>query len=133
MVVVTDDSRDELVKSVMAQPGDTGDQVGHAVALFRQRDADRNDKRSAATSLARVLEGRRKLLKAELLTKDEGALFLIANQFDVRHQNEAQKADYDEVFLDWIFWWYLATIELVGKVTARDQTGSAAEAPDRVD
>ncbi|USX55631.1 hypothetical protein [Lentzea sp. HUAS12] len=126
MVVVTEDSRDELVKAVLAEPGDTGDQVGHAVALFRKRGADRNDKRSAVTSLARILESKRKLLKAELLSKDEDALFMIANKFDIRHQNEAQQPDYDEIFLDWVFWWYLATIELAAKVAARDQVAAGA-------
>lgn len=33
-------------------------------------------------------EGRRERLQTKLLRKDEGALFMIANQFDLRHQNE---------------------------------------------
>ena len=38
-------------------------------------------------------------------------------------------AEHDEVFLDWVFWWYLATVELAGKVAARDRPVSGAEAP----
>ena len=70
-------------------------------------------------ALARVLESRRPLLKRELLRKDEGALFNIANEFDVRHRTSKQQGDYDEVFLDWVFWWYLATVELTDRLVAR--------------
>ncbi|USX56463.1 hypothetical protein [Lentzea sp. HUAS12] len=126
MVVTTSDSRAELVEALVATEGDTGDQVRHAVALFRRRGADRNEKRSAIVSLGRVLENKRKLLRAELLSKDEDALFLIANRFDIRHQNEVQKSDYDEIFLDWIYWWYLATIELADKLAARGSSTDSA-------
>jgi len=30
------------------------------------------------------------------------------------------KASYDPVFLDWVFWWYLATIELTDRLLRRD-------------
>lgn len=86
--------------------------VGHAIALFRKRDATREAKRSAIVALARILESRRSVLKVHLLTKDEADLFQIANKFDIRHGDESQRADYDEVFLDWMFRWYLATIVL---------------------
>jgi hypothetical protein len=66
-----------------------------------------------------VLEHRRTLLKDALLSKDEGALFAIANAFDLRHRNAGQRDDYDEVFLDWVFWWYLGTIELITRLLAR--------------
>lgn len=120
MVTVTADARHELVDALVATEGETGDQIRHAVALFRARGADRHQKRSAVVTLARILEGRRDLLQTKLLRKDEGALFMIANQFDLRHQNEAQKSDYDEAFLDWVFWWYLATIELTDRLASRD-------------
>ena len=89
------------------------------MALFRSRGVTREDKRSAAVALARVLEDRRDLLKAELLSKDEGSLFQIANQFDVRHRRADQRPNYDEAYLDWIFWWYLATVELTDRLLAR--------------
>jgi hypothetical protein len=34
------------------------------------------------------------------MTKDEGALFEIANRFAIRHRNIMQQADYDPAFLD---------------------------------
>ncbi|KJK35830.1 hypothetical protein UK23_42585 [Lentzea aerocolonigenes] len=120
MVTATADARHELVDALVKSADETGDQIRHAVALFRARGADRHQKRSAVFTLARILEGRRDLLQNKLLRKDEGALFMIANQFDLRHQNEAQKSDYDEAFLDWVFWWYLATIELTDRLASRD-------------
>jgi len=51
-------------------------------------------------------------------------LFHIANQFGIRHQTAGQLRDYDPMFLEWIFWWYLATIELTDRLLAR-QAGSA--------
>ena len=30
-------------------------------------------------------------------------------------------ADYDPIFLDWIFWWYLATVELIDRLLARSE------------
>ena len=69
--------------------------------------------------MARILENRRELLKVELFSKDEGALFAIANGFDLRHRRADQRGDYAEDFLDWIFWWYLGTIELADRFLRR--------------
>jgi len=122
LVAVTDMARMDLTSSMVGRtdPG-TSDVVRHAIALFRGRNASEHEKRSAAVALAGVLEERRALLKAELMRKDEGALFEIANRFAVRHRNDAQQADYDQAFLDWVFWWYLATIELTDRILARGQ------------
>lgn len=120
LVAATDDARRDLLESMSSRgDGEVGDQIRHSVALFRAREADRHQKRSAVVVLANVLEERRRLIRDELLSKDEDALFMIANRFNVRHQNEAQQSDYDVVFLDWIFWWYLATIELTDRIAAR--------------
>lgn len=67
------DSREDLVAAALVQPGADGDKARHAVTLFRSRTADVEAKRSACIALAGVLESRRKLLKDELLSKDEGA------------------------------------------------------------
>jgi hypothetical protein len=120
LIHVTGDDRDELVRRVLATPQAVDSEaVGHAVTLFRGRAASREDKRSAVVALARILEDRRRLLQAELLSNDEGALFQIANQFDIRHRRANQRPDYDEAYLDWIFWWYLATIELTDQLRGR--------------
>jgi hypothetical protein len=122
LVAATDPARSELVAAMAKRtdPG-TGDLVRHAIALYRGRDASEHHKRSATVTLAGVLEERRSLLKAELVSKDEGALFQIANQFAIRHRRDDQRPDYDPAFLDWVFWWYLATIELTDRILDRQQ------------
>jgi hypothetical protein len=95
------------------------DRVRHAIALFRSRNATVEERRSAVIALAGILEERRKLLKAEVLPEDERALFTIANGFAIRHQRADQRRDYDVAFLDWLFWWYLGTVELTDQLLAR--------------
>jgi hypothetical protein len=121
LVAVTDDARAELVSAVVALGDSTGDRARHALALFRARGANEHDKRSAILALAGVLEERRQLLKDRLYRKDESALFQIANEFALRHQGSSQRADYDVAFLDWVFWWYLATVELSDRLLGRTQ------------
>jgi hypothetical protein len=118
LVAVTDDARTELVQALVARDdGEPADQVRHAIELFRARGADRHQKRSAVAALALVLEERRcNVLTAALAKSDRGALFDIANNFHIRHQDAKQKRDYDEFYIDWIFWVYLSTVELTNRV-----------------
>lgn len=105
-----------------AVKGDQGALVRHAIAQFRRRGSTRESKREACRSLADVLEHRRALIKAsvEFVKKDEDALFKIANKFDIRHHNSIQQSDYGDDFLDWIFWTYLASVELTERILARE-------------
>lgn len=129
LVRVTDDGRDTLIERVQAIGADR-DARRHAVALFRSRSADREAKRSAVVALARLLEERRQLLQTTLLSRDEGALFQIANQFDLRHNKADQRREYDEAYLDWIFWWYLATVDLTDQLIMRSEVyASSGEVP----
>lgn len=105
-----------LVDEAVGGLGGTRDEIAHAVALFRSRSGTRQERRSAIIALAAVLEQRRSLLKAHLLSKDEGALFQIANEYDLRHRRADQRTDYGDHFLDWIFYWYLATIHLTDRI-----------------
>ena len=61
-----------------------------------------------------------------LFTADEDALFHIANKFDLRHRNDKQHTDYNPAFRDWVFWWYLATIELTDRLIARQNAPDAS-------
>ena len=73
-----------------------------------------------------MLEERRHNVLIDALAKsDRSALFDIANNFHVRHQDAKQKRDYDDFYLDWIFWLYLASIELTNRVIDQQaaQTG----------
>lgn len=125
LVRAVGDDREQMVARVAAVGSEHGTRE-HAVALFRGRGAGVPEKRSAILALLGLLEDRRDLLKAELLSKDEGALFQIANQFALRHQRADQRPDYDEAYLDWLFWWYLATLELTDQLLARQGDGSTA-------
>lgn len=118
LVAATDDARTRLVHVMAARDdGEPANQVRHALALFRERGADRNQKRSAVVTLALVLEERRhNVLKDAMLNSDRGALFDIANNFHIRHQKADQKRDYDDFYLDWVFWLYLASIELTNRI-----------------
>lgn len=129
LVHAAGDERDSLLQLVLATP-DARDReaIQHAVALIRGRHAaTREEKRSAVVALARVLESRRPLIEAALTRKDAGALFQIANEFDLRHRGargtgREQREDYDDAFLDWVYWWYLATVELTDRLLALEAT-----------
>jgi hypothetical protein len=127
LVEIFDDGRTVLVSEAIehSEPG-IGARVRHSIALFRGRAASEEDKRSALVTLAGILEERRPLIKDELARGDEGALFQIANKFALRHRNEQQLADYDPAFLDWIFWWYLGTVELTNRIIARQTVTAPA-------
>ncbi|MDO1481579.1 hypothetical protein [Rhodococcus ruber] len=119
LVTGTDEVRADLIEAVVNRVDDepTTDQVRHALALFRGRGADRNQKRSAVAALALVLEERRHDVLTDAMAKsDSGVLFEIANRFHIRHQRADQRRDYEDFYLDWIFWIYLASIELTNRV-----------------
>lgn len=108
----------EQIREMVADHTEEDNQgtVEHAISLFEKRGATREDKRSACVALAGVLEKRRILLKKELLSRDESMLFDMANNYDLRHRNPNQRTNYDENFLDWIFWVYLSTVELTNRI-----------------
>jgi hypothetical protein len=94
-------------------PKNVDEKVKNAVFKFRRHRATVEDKREAVRTLADVLEFLRPEIKKLPLTKDEGDLFNIANNFGIRHHNTAQKTEYDQdVYLEWIFYSYLSTIHL---------------------
>jgi hypothetical protein len=119
LVHAADDDREALVEQAVQTPNPRDRQaVRHAIALFRSRGADRESKLSATVTLVGLLEERRALIKTELLGQDEGALFQIANQFAIRHRRADQHGDYPDAYLDWMFWCYLATVELTDRIVA---------------
>jgi len=96
-----------------------------AIVLFRRRHASVSDRRNAVRMLADVFEHLRPKLRGAVTSKDENDLFNIANNFAIRHQNDKQKAQYDEsLWLSWMFYFYLATLHLV---TRKLDTGRVAQ------
>ena len=121
MVRVLSDGLQLLAASKASSASEAEPEIAHAIALLRRHGGSREDRRLAVVGLARVLEVRRVALKEHLLSKDEQALFQIANKFDLRHRKADQMADYGDDYLDWIFHWYLATIDLLDRVLATSQ------------
>jgi len=112
--------KQELIHRVIQSSIDPGPKA-HAIALFRGRSATVEERRSACIALAGLLEQRRGLVKQEFLSKDEGALFEIMNKFAIRHRDANQQSDYDSMYLDWIFWWFLASVDLVDGLAEKSE------------
>jgi len=117
---VAADPLEPLIAGARSDPSSGGsqhDELQHAIEQFRRRGASETEKRSAIVALAGVLEERRDSVKASLLTKDEAALFEIANKFNLRHRKASQQVDYDtELYFQWIFYWYVSTIRLTDRI-----------------
>ena len=94
--------------------------LGEALHKFRRHGASREERREAVRGLADVLEYLRGPAKKVLRSKDENDLFELANRFGIRHHNEKQKTDYDElIWLTWMFYYYLATIHALIRLLDR--------------
>jgi hypothetical protein len=100
------------------------DKVDAAVLRFRRHSSTLEDRRQAVRDLADVFEYLRPKVKALLTSKDEGDLFSIANNFGIRHYNDKQKTNYDaQLWLSWMFYFYLSTIHLLLRKIGRDASG----------
>jgi hypothetical protein len=98
---------------------ESSDEVHIAEALRKYRSRVGLDRRDAVRNLADVLERLRPTVKEHLFSKDEGALFQIANQFWVRHNDPDQRKDYKhDAWWDWLFHLYLSSIRLVQRLDA---------------
>lgn len=98
--------------------------VMNAVRKFRLYRSSIDDKREALRVLVDVLEYLRPKFKQTLTRNDESDLFNIANNFGIRHHNERQKTEYDQsIWLDWMFYFYLATIHAVIRRIKKEEEG----------
>jgi hypothetical protein len=103
--------------------------LASATALYRGRNSTRIDRQHAVRELADVLEALRSDIREEMLPKDERELFHLANGFGIRHNNRAQRRDYDDaIWLSWAFYVYLATIHAVLRLKEREQRSAAGAA-----
>lgn len=94
--------------------------IDSAINKFRRRNASLDDKGDAVRTLADIFELLRAQVKQILTRKDEGYLFDIANNFEIRHHNDQQKTDYDRaIWLDWMFYFYLSTLHMMLKQLER--------------
>lgn len=93
------------------------EKINRAKKNFFHYNSNIDDKRDAIRTLADVLEFIRADVKENLLRKDEGRLFQIANEFSFRHHNYKQHTDYaEDIWFEWIFFCYLNTINTMVKI-----------------
>jgi hypothetical protein len=120
LVHATELSRADLVTRVLSAIDVPAEEpVARAIAKFRARGASRLDKKEACRSLAHELEPIRDSIQDNLLLGDEKLLFESANKFAIRHNKADQHDDYADEYLDWLFWVYLSTLELMRRLASR--------------
>lgn len=89
-----------------------------AILKFRRYKSTLEDRKEAIRELADVLEYIKPQIKKHLHNQDENDIFYIANKFGIRHHNKEQKDGYDKtIWYSWIFYYYLATIHVVLRMT----------------
>jgi len=114
-------------------PQALADPLRHAIEQYRRRGATEQAKRSALTQLAAVLEPLRRDVKEHLSSKDENDLFQIVNRFSIRHNKRDQQRDYDAaIWLDWMFYVYVATARALVAVIDRDKLNERVTATSTV-
>jgi len=92
--------------------------INLAILKFRRHKSTLEDRREAIRELADVLEFLRPSIKQHLNKKDENDIFNIANNFGIRHHNKDQQTEYDKaIWYSWIFYYYLATLHAVLRMT----------------
>jgi hypothetical protein len=116
-----DEGLDQLIDAALpTKDPDIAKRVAGAIALYRNRGRTEEDLRLAVRELFDVLEKLRPEMKEEMLSKDEGALFNIANNFTIRHLNEQQKGEYDSaIWHQWMFYVNLSTIHVITRLVNR--------------
>ncbi len=122
LVRVTNDPRDVLVEHAMAAT-DPRDHfaIAHAVALFRSRGRRPRGQAQRRGRARQSAGGPPPPAQGRAGEQRRRCAVHIANKFDLRHRDGKQHQRYAEAFLDWIFWWYLATIELTDRLHAEQQ------------
>jgi len=89
--------------------------IKNAITKYRGYGATIDNKKGGIRDLADVLEFLKKD-SIRLPSKDEGDLFNIINNFDIRHHNKFQQGEYDkDIWYDWLFYTFLASINVLLK------------------
>ncbi|MFA6224231.1 MAG: hypothetical protein WC647_18175 [Desulfomonilaceae bacterium] len=108
-------------------PENIDTRVAAATRKFRRRHSSASERKDAVRYLADVLEYMRASVQTVLTKEDEKALFHIANQFGIRHHNQNQRTDYDqEIWLNWMFYFYLSTIHVAVALLKKSEEQSSA-------
>ena len=116
VLLIGEPALESLLKASVqsGDPTNVDARVSAAVLKFRRYKSSADDRRDAVRDLADVLEYLRPRVKEVLSSKDEADIFILANNFGIRHHNAGQKTDYDKhIWLRWAFYYYLATIQAI--------------------
>jgi hypothetical protein len=97
-------------------PRTNAEKLDIAVRTFRLAKSSREERKAAVRQLADILEWYRHQVVKVHMTDDEKELFETVNKFGVRHNNQVQKDDYREDFLEYLFYRYLAAVQLCMKL-----------------
>jgi hypothetical protein len=126
-----DEGLDQMIDAPLpTKDPDLARRVAGAIALYRNRSRTEEDLRLAVRELFDVLEKLRPEMKVEMLSKDEGDLFNIANNFTIRHLNDKQKGKYDSaIWHSWMFYVNLSTIHVITRLMNRKGHQQAAGKP----
>jgi len=101
-------------------PENIDSKVKRACNLFLSHNSTIEDKKESLRLLADVLEYLEKDIQKYLSNQDESNIFHIANRFGIRHHNENQQTQYNqEDYYPWIFYAYLATIDLIARLKSK--------------
>ena len=107
----------DLMDSCASPSDDAQLRIKHACELFLKHSATKADKMSALNELAGVLESVQYDLKKHV-KREANELFNIANNYGIRHHRKGQK-ECDENYLQWIFYSFLSTINLVVNLSSQ--------------
>jgi len=98
-----------------------GIKIEAAKAKFGKYFSTIQDRQDAVRELADILELIKPKVKKVLSNKDDSDLYNIINNFGIRHYNNKQKNNYDKnIWLRWMFYFYLATIHAVLRMTKKE-------------
>jgi hypothetical protein len=125
ILALADEGLEQLFEAPLPKvnPENVAGRVEAARTKFRRYRSSMDERRDAVRDLADVLEYLRPRLKTVFTTKDEAELFNIANNFGIRHHNDAQKTQYDRpIWYSWMFYYYLATIHAAVRLIERGAT-----------
>ena len=101
-------------------PPEVRAKIDEALLAFRRHGATDGERMQVVVTLFGVLELLRPQLKGIWMSQDEADLFLLANNFGIRHFNSRQKLNYDkDLWVPWMFYVLVATLHVVTRALAR--------------